>query len=41
MWVDLGENRRKELLNTLDTESRIAVIENFVRIKLERTRKDV
>jgi hypothetical protein len=41
LWVDLKDNRRKELLDTLDTESRIEVIENMLRIKTERDKKDV
>ncbi len=39
-WVDLGDEKRKELLSTLDTESRIAVIENLIRIKIEEGRKN-
>ena len=39
-WVDLGDEKRRELLSTLDTESRIAVIENLVRIKIEQGRKN-
>ncbi len=40
MWVDLSDRRRKELLDTLDTDSRIAVIENMVKIKAERLREN-
>ena len=40
MWVDLSDRRRKELLGTLDTDSRIAVIENMVKIKVERLREN-
>lgn len=38
-WLDLKPERRRELLQTLDTESRIAVIENIVMLKVERNRK--
>jgi len=41
MWVDLNDNRRKELLDTLDTEARIEVIENMVEIKKERKKNNV
>ena len=41
MWVDLNDNRRKELLDTLDTEARIEVIENMLKIKTERKEKNV
>jgi len=37
--MDLKPARRRELLQTLDTESRIAVIENIVMLKVERNRK--
>ena len=36
MWMDLSPERRRELLVTLDTESRISVIENIVMLKQER-----
>lgn len=36
MWMDLRPERRRELLVTLDTESRISVIENIVMLKQER-----
>ena len=36
MWVDLGHTRRRELLGTLDTDTRIAVIEHMVRIRNRR-----
>lgn len=41
LWVDLNDNRRKELLDTLDTNSRIEVIENMLKIKTERKKNNV
>ena len=41
LWVDLNDNRRKELLDTLDTDSRIEVIENMLKIKTERKNNNV
>ena len=41
LWVDLNDNRRKELLDTLDTEARIEVIENMAEIKKERKKNNV
>jgi hypothetical protein len=41
LWVDLNDNRRKELLGTLDTDSRIEVIENMLKIKTERKNNNV
>lgn len=38
-WMDLKAEKRRELLQTLDTESRIAVIENIVKLKIERSTK--
>ena len=35
-WVDLSAEKRRELLLNLDTESKIMIIENIVRIKMER-----
>jgi len=37
--MDLKAEKRRELLQTLDTESRIAVIENIVKLKIERSTK--
>ena len=38
-WIDLKPEKRRKLLETLDTDSKIEVIENIVKIKLERNRK--
>lgn len=38
-WVDLSTDKRRELLLNLDTESKIMIIENIVKIKIERERK--
>mgnify|MGYP004405240595 CR=1 FL=1 len=35
-WVDLSKHKRNELLSTLDTDSRLAVIEEIVNIKSKR-----
>ena len=35
-WVDLSDDRRRDLLSSLDTESRIKVIENMIKIRVER-----
>ena len=40
MWVDLSDEKRRELLENLDTESRVQVIENLIQIKIERERKN-
>ena len=36
LLVDKGDQKRKEILSTLDTDSRIAVIENMIQIKKDR-----
>jgi hypothetical protein len=38
-WVDLSDVRRKELLEALDTESKILVIEHMVSIRSQREAK--
>ena len=40
-WIDLKPERRRTLLQNLDTDSRISVIENIVRLKQERKEKNV
>lgn len=39
-WVDLSDDRRRDLLSSLDTESRIKVIENMIKIRVERGREN-
>lgn len=38
-WVDLSKDKRRALLNELDTASRIAVIEGMTEIRLARAAK--
>ena len=40
LWVDLSREKRRELLNSLDTDSRLAVIERMTEIRVERNRKN-
>jgi hypothetical protein len=35
-WVDLSRDRRRELLDSLDTDSRLAVIERMTEIRVSR-----
>ena len=38
-WVDLSRERRRELLGSLDTASRLQVIERMTEIRIEREKK--
>ena len=38
-WVDLSRERRRELLDSLDTDSRLEVIERMTEIRIEREKK--
>ncbi len=38
-WIDLSDDKRKERLSLLDTESRVAVIEEMVKIRITRGRR--
>ena len=38
-WVDLSKDKRRSLLNELDTASRIAVIEGMTEIRRTRAAK--
>lgn len=40
LWVDLSDKKRKELLQSLATDDRIAVIERISEIKKEREKND-
>ena len=40
LWVDLSREKRRELLNSLDTDSRLAVIERMTEIRVERNKKN-
>ena len=40
LWVDMSREKRRELLNILDTASRLAVIERMTEIRIERRKKN-
>ena len=37
--IDLSDTKRKDLLTTFDTETRIKIIERMTQIKIERMRQ--
>ena len=39
-WVDLSRDRRRELLDSLDTDSRLAVIERMTEIRVSRKKSE-
>jgi len=40
LWVDLSKEKRHELLDSLDTDSRLEVIERMTEIRVERNKKN-
>jgi len=40
LWVDMSKGKRREMLDSLETDYRLAVIERMTEIRIERKLKE-